>query len=216
MNTIKILLADDHAIIRESLREMLNKHDDLEVVAEAENGRIAVELALSGEIDIIIMDISMPDLNGIEAAQRITSEKPEMKIIALSVQADKRYVLRMLEAGASGYLLKDCGFNELKEAIITVAGGRKYLSPEISDSVIDGLVRGKDDQKTKGLEILTLREKEVLQLLAEGCASKEIADKLAISHTTVDTHRKKIMDKLQIHNWADLIKFAIREGLTEL
>ena len=212
----RILLADDHKIIRDGLRSLIEKHPEMEVVGEAENGRTTVKLALELEPDVVIMDISMPDLNGIDATQQIVADVPDVKVIALSMHSDKRFVVGMFKAGACGYLLKDCAFDELEQAINTVLSDQTYLSPKIATVVIKNYVPHVSAQNTSAFSILSAREREVLQLLAEGKSTKQIASDLYLSIKTIETYRQKIMDKLDIHNLADLIKFAIREGLTSL
>ena len=214
--SIKILLADDHKIVSECLRPLLNKQPDMRVVGEAENGRMAVKLAQQLNPNVVIMDIAMPDLNGIEATRQIIARCPGVKIITLSMNSDRRYVTGILSAGASGYLTKSCSFEELVSAIRTVVANKKYLSPDISGVVIaESLIQSSTD-KSKVSSILTMREREVLQLLAEGKTVKQIASQLYLSIKTVHTHRKQIMDKLNIHSIAELTKYALREGLTSL
>ena len=213
---IKILLADDHKIIRHGLRSLLDRQSRIEVVGEAENGRQAVLLARDLQPDVVVMDISMPDLNGMDATLQILAESPHIKIIALSMHTDKRFIIRMLKADASGYLLKDCAFDELARAVTTVIGGQTYLSPEIATVVIKDLVQESDNSDSSTLALLSGREREVLQLISEGKTTKQIAGKLYISTKTVETHRAKIMKKLNIFSLAGLIKFAVREGLTSL
>jgi DNA-binding NarL/FixJ family response regulator len=214
--SIKILLADDHKIVSECLRPLLNKQPDMRVVGEAENGRMAVKLAQQLNPNIVIMDIAMPDLNGIEATRQIIARCPGVKIITLSMNSDKRYVTGVLNAGASGYLTKSCSFEELVSAIRVVAANKKYLSPDISGIVIEESLVRSSTAKSKVPSILTMREREVLQLLAEGKTVKQIASQLYLSIKTVHTHRKQIMDKLNIHSIAELTKYALREGLTSL
>jgi DNA-binding NarL/FixJ family response regulator len=210
------VLADDHKIIRDGLRSLIDKHPEMEVVAEAENGRSTVQFVRELEPDVVIMDISMPDLNGIDATQQIFRESPDIKVIALSMHSDKRFVLGMFKAGASGYLLKDCAFDELELAIKTVLADQTYLSPKIATVVIKNYVPHVSADDTSALSVLSAREREVMQLLAEGNSAKKIASDLYVSIKTVETHRQRIMEKLDIRNLADLIKFAIREGLTSL
>ncbi|MHC4185081.1 MAG: response regulator, partial [Planctomycetota bacterium] len=207
--SIKIILADDHKITRQGLCSLLDKQADMEVVAEAEEGRTAVRLALELAPDIIIMDVSMPDLNGIEAARKIAAECPEVSIIALSMHSDSLFVTEMLKSGAAGYLLKDCAFEELERAIRTVMAGKTYLSPAISGVVVNDYLQRLSKADFSDTEALTSREREVLQLLAEGKSTKQIALKLHISAKTVETHRRQIMDKLDIHSVAELTKYAI-------
>ncbi len=214
--SIRILLADDHKITRQGLRSLLDKEFDMEVVAEAEQGRTAVRLVRELSPQVVIMDVTMPDLNGVEAARQIVSEFPDVKIIALSMHSDSLFVTEMLRSGASGYLLKDCAFEELARAIRTVVAGKTYLSPSISGVVVDDYLHRLSKADFSGLEVLTDREREVLQLLAEGKSTKQIALKLHISVKTVETHRRQIMNKLDIYTVAELTKYAIRKGLTSL
>ena len=212
----KILLADDHKITREGLRSLIEKQSDMKVVAEAEDGHMAVVMVRKVFPDVVIMDVSMPDLNGIEATQKIVSECPNAKVIALSMHSDALFVTEMLRSGASGYLLKDCAFEELTRAIRTVVAGKTYLSPAISDVVVDGYLHRLSEDDSGDSDVLTHREREVLQMLAEGKSTKRIALKLHISAKTVETHRRQIMQKLDIYSVAELTKYAIRKGLTSL
>ena len=212
---IRIILADDHQIIREGLRSLLEKEPDMEVQAEAENGRHAVELVRKLRPDVVIMDIGMPDLNGVEAARRIMAEDLPIRIIALSMHADRQYVARMLEAGAAGYVLKEGAFEELSTAVRTVLGGKTYLSPRVAGTVVEDYVRHLPEDQRAAAE-LTPREREVLQLMAEGQTTKQIARDLDVSVKTVETHRRNIMQKLELDSVAELTKYAIREGLTSL
>jgi two-component system response regulator NreC len=215
----KILLADDHQIVREGLKSLLNSHEDMEVVGEARDGRSAVQMAKDLTPDVVIMDVGMPHLNGIEATRQITSREPEAKVVALSMHADRRFMGEMLKAGAKGYLLKDGAFEELATAIRSVVANKVYLSPRIANVVVDDYVRrapGQTNGDASAFARLTPREREVLQLMAEGRATKEIAMDLKVSIKTVETHRRQIMEKLSIHSVAELTKYAIREGLTSL
>ncbi|GAB4294537.1 MAG: response regulator transcription factor [Myxococcota bacterium] len=214
--TIRILIADDHKIMREGLKSLIDKQGDLEVVGEAENGREAVKLAEKLVPDIVLMDVAMPDLNGAEATKRLLAVQPNLKVLALSMHSDKMFVLNMLKAGAMGYLLKDCAFEELENAIRTVVSKKVYLSPQIAHIVVDDWKC--NPEKAGGESVLPLsdREKEILQLLAEGKSTREIAAKLYVSIKTVDTHRRNIMEKLKVKSVAELTKIAIREGLTSL
>ena len=214
--SISILLADDHRIVSECLEPLLNKQPAMKVVASVENGRMAVKLAQKLKPDVVIMDITMPDLNGIEATRQIIAQCPGVKIIALSMNSDRRYVTGILNAGASGYLTKSCSFEELVSAIRIVAANKTYLSPEISSIVIEESLVQSSMANSSVSSILTMREREVLQLLAEGKTVKQIAQKLYLSIKTVHTHRQQIMKKLHIHSIAELTKYALREGLISL
>lgn len=215
--TIKILLADDHNLIREGLRSLIGKDPSLEVISEACNGRMAIKLVEKLMPDIIIMDISMPDMNGIEATRKALAIKPNIKIIALTMHADARFVLGMMEAGAKGYLLKDCIFDELILAIGQVAAGHTYLSPQIADVVVKGyLNRSSPDTRHAGQTLLTAREREILQLIAEGLTAKEIAVHVFVSIKTIETHRRNIMQKLNMYSVVELTKYALREGIVTL
>lgn len=213
--SLKVLLADDHKIVRDGLRTLLQKHPDIIVIAETENGRATVQAVNERRPDLVVMDIAMPDLNGIEATRQIAADHPGIKIIALSMHSDKRFVTEMLKAGASAYLLKDCAFEELLIAIRAVTENKIYLSPGIAGVVVEDFIQSKKAELSV-FSVLTDREREVLQLLAEGQTTKEIAAHLEVSIKTVETHRVKIMDKLGIHTIAELTKYAIREGLTSL
>lgn len=214
--SIRILLADDHRILREGLRSLIEQNPDLEVVAQAEDGRTAVRLVQEHRPDVAIMDIGMPELNGMEAARQIVGQIPGVRVIALSIHAERWYVAGMFQAGAWGYLLKNCAFEELVQAIRTVMAGQHYLSPAIADVVVEDFVRNAGTTGGLPPSLLTAREREVLQLLAEGHTTKEIADRLQVSAKTVDVHRQNMMAKLDLHSIADLTKYAIRAGLTDL
>jgi two-component system response regulator NreC len=213
---IRIILADDHKITRQGLRSLIGENEDMEVIAEAENGRDAVALARQLSPDVIIMDVSMPDLNGVEATHQIIQDNPGVRVIALSMHSDTLFVSEMLKSGASGYLLKDCAFEELEQAIRSVMQGKAYLSPSISGVVVEDYLHRLSKTQVSSSEVLTDREREVLQLIAEGRSTKQIALKLHISVKTVETHRRQIMNKLNMHTVADLTKYAIRKGLTAL
>jgi DNA-binding NarL/FixJ family response regulator len=214
--TIKILIADDHKIVREGLRALIGKQPGMEIIAEAENGRTAVELVQKLLPDVVIMDVAMPDLNGIEATRQIVAKASNIKIIALSMHSDRRFVVEMLKVGASGYLLKDCAFEELAHAIRAVVVNRIYLSPKINDLVIREYIRLFPKTEFSVFSVLTPRQRQVLQLLSEGKTTRQIAFHLQVSVKTVETYRQQIMDKLNIHSIAELTKYAIREGLTSL
>ncbi|MBM4294606.1 MAG: response regulator transcription factor [Deltaproteobacteria bacterium] len=213
---IKIVMADDHQIVRQGVRSLLTAESDMEVVGEADNGRDTLRLVQQLSPLVVVMDISMPDLNGIEATRQILAESPGVKVVALSMHSDSFFVLNMLKAGASGYLLKDCAVEDLVKAIRTVVSNKTYLSPGISDIVVKDLVNGYSMTKGSAFSILTNREREVLQLMAEGRNTHSIAERLCVSSKTVETHRKQIMTKLDIHSVAELTKYAVRQGLTSL
>jgi two-component system response regulator NreC len=214
--SIRVVLADDHKIIRDGLRTLLEKEAGMEVVAEAENGRKTIKLAQKLTPHVIIMDVSMPDMNGIEATRQIVTEMPHVKVIALSMHSDRRFVLGMLEAGASGYLLKDCAFEELAQAIRNVNAGHTYLSPKIADVVVKGYLSRISEMNIASGNVLTPREREILQLIAEGMSAKEIAGHLNLGIKTVETHRRNMMQKLKMNSIAELTKYAVREGLVAL
>jgi len=213
---VKIILADDHKIIREGLKALLEKQQGIEVIAEAQDGISTVRLTKKLFPDLVIMDIGMPDMNGIDATRMIISETKNVKVIALSMHSDRRFVLEMLKAGASGYLLKDSAFEELTLAINTVMAGQPYLSPKITDVVIREYIHAPQKNERSVFTTLTAREREVLQLIAEGKSTKQIASSLNVSVKTIETHRQQIMEKLNIHSIAELTKYAIREGITSL
>lgn len=211
---IRIVIADDHQIVRQGLRTLLEREADMQVVAEAEDGRRAVSLARELIPHVIVMDVEMPDLNGIEATRQILTEYPQIKIIALSMYSDRRFVTNMLKSGVSGYLLKDCAFEELVQAIRLAMSNMIYLSPGVADVVVKDYANHTPAPSQPA--VLTTREREVLQLLSEGKRTSQIADLLHISIKTVETHRKQIMHKLGMRSVAELTKYAIREGLTSL
>jgi DNA-binding NarL/FixJ family response regulator len=210
-----ILIADDHTLIRDGLRALLER-EGFQVVGEAEDGRAAVKLAKQLQPDIVITDIGMPGLNGVEATRQICAEAPGAKVLALSMHAESRFVIGILEAGASGYLLKDAAFEELSAAIHVLLKDQIYLSPAIAGVVVERSLRRLDTDPRPSQAKLSKREHEVLQLIAEGKSTKEIAALLFVSVKTVETHRKQIMDKLGIYTVAELTKYAIREGVTFL
>ncbi len=213
---IKILLADDHKITRDGLKSLLENQNHMIVIGEAENGRQAVRLALDLAPDVIVMDINMPELNGIEATRQIISELPGTKIIALSMYSDKRYVVGMLKAGVSGYLLKNCAFDELVSAISAVVANQNYMSQKIADTVMKDYASILESNDNSPAASLTAREREVLQLIAEGLKTKDIAARIHVSVKTVETHRQQIMRKLNARSVAELTKIALREGITSL
>lgn len=208
---IRILLADDHALVRQGFRKILEAEPDMEVVGEAGNGRQAVELGRSLLPDVIVMDVGMPELNGIEATRRLSEAAPRSRILALSMHKDSVYVREILRAGAQGYLLKDAFDRDLLLAVRAVARGEAYLSPAVAGAVLTDFRRHVRDP----IDLLTSREREVLQMLAEGKTNKEIAAALNLSVYTVDAHRGRIMEKLNLHSIGELVRFAVRNGLVQ-
>jgi DNA-binding NarL/FixJ family response regulator len=211
MKRIRILLADDHAVVRQGFKMILAAQPDMEIVGEAGNGREAVELAEKLHPDILVMDVAMPELNGIEATRRVVSSLPHSRVVALSMHKDSVYVREILRAGARGYLLKDSVADDLVAAIRAVASGEGYLSPGVSNAVLDDYRR----HVTNPIDLLSSREREVLQMLAEGKTNKEIATVLNLSVYTVDAHRGRIMEKLNLHSINELVRFAVRNGLID-
>ncbi len=211
MKRIRILLADDHAVVRQGFKMILDAEADMEIVGEAGNGRQAVDLAEQLRPDVVVMDVAMPELNGIEATRRLASSVPHARVIALSMHKDSVFVREILRAGARGYLLKDSGAADLVAAIHAVASGESYLSPAVSNAVLDDYRR----HVTNPIDLLTSREREVLQLLAEGKTNKEIAGVLNLSVYTVEAHRGRIMEKLNVHSINELVRFALRNGLID-
>lgn len=212
----RILLADDHKIVRDGLRMLFEREPGLEVIGEAGNGWDTLKMVQKLTPDVVIMDITMPGLNGIDTTQKIVSEVPGTKVIALSMHSDRRFVSGMLEAGASGYLLKDCAIDELAAAVRAVTMNQTYLSPRIADIVVKNYVNKSGRNKSELFPSLTNREREILQLLAEGKSARQIAGFLHVSIKTVETHRRNIMFKLDLGSTAELIKYAISEGLIVL
>lgn len=211
---IRILLVDDHEVMCEGLGALLRKQENMEVIGRAADGRSAVQMAVEMSPDVVVMDIGMPNLNGIDATRQLTSECPNVKVLVLSTHSDGSMIAKALKVGALGYILKDSAFAELTEAISTVFEGRTYLCSKASTVVFTDYVKMLSDPNWSWSGGLTAREREVLQLVAEGNTTKEIAATLHVSVKTVDSHREHIMDKLNIHNVAGLTKYAIREGLT--
>jgi DNA-binding NarL/FixJ family response regulator len=211
--SIRVILADDHTIVRHGLSRSFQQETDIEVIGQAKNGLSTIELARELSPDIVVMDISMPDLNGVEATRQILKESPRVKVIGLSMHSSNKYVRAMFKAGASGYLLKDCPFEELLEAIKTVVAGKTYVSPSIGEMVVKDYV-STPEKEPSAFSTLSVREREVLQLLAEGKTTKQVARSLHISPKTVEAHRLRMMEKLNLDNIAQLTKYAIQEGLT--
>lgn len=211
---IRLLLVEDHEIVREGLLALLKRQSDVEVVATAADGRDAVRLAQELRPDVIVMDIGLPKLNGIDATKAIRAESPDARIIVLTVRVDDASVKEAFRAGASGYLLKECGFHELQSAIALVMSGKRYLSPYVSGALIDTCFGTKPAASSPASPELSTREREVLQLIAEGLSTKEIAAALHVSVKTVETHRTRIMGRLNLHNVAQLTRYAVRAGLT--
>ncbi|MCL4784426.1 MAG: response regulator transcription factor [Bryobacterales bacterium] len=208
---IRILLADDHSVVRQGFSAILRTQEDMDVIAEATNGREAIEKALALKPDVIVMDVAMPELNGIEATRRIQEEAPRSRILALSMHKDAVYVREILRAGARGYLLKDAVDTDFLSAVRAVARGDGYISPAVSEAVLSDYRR----HVTNPIDLLSSREREVLQMIAEGLINKEIATKLGLSVYTVEAHRGRVMEKLNLHSTSELVRFAIRNGLID-
>ena len=214
MRKIRVLLADDHQLMRSGIRLMLEREADLSVVGEASDGREAVALAKSLRPDVVVMDIGMANLNGIEAAQQMTGDRPEIAVVMLSMHSDESYVLRALKAGARGYLLKDSAEADLIKAVHAVAGGKSFFSPAVSKVLLDEYVRKLRRSGTEdAYDLLTPREREVLQLIAEGKSNKDIANLLNLSVYTVESHRANLMEKLNVRGLPELILYAVRKGI---
>jgi len=214
MKKLRVLLADDHIVMRSGLRALLERQPDMEVVGETENGRETAALAASLRPDVVVMDVGMPVLNGIEATQTIVTQCSSTAVVVLSMHADESYVMRALKAGARGYLLKDSAAEDLIGAIQAVAQGKSFFSPKVSRILAEDYVRVlKQKGEVDTYDLLTLREREILQLLAEGKSNKEVATDLNISPYTVETHRSHILEKLNLHNSAELVLYAVRKGI---
>ena len=212
---MRVLLADDHKMMRDGLRALLERQPAMEIVGEASTGYEVLTQAERLQPDVVVMDVTMPELNGVEATRRLVAARPGIKVVALSVHTDRRYMMAMFEAGAMAYVPKNVAFEELAQAIHAVMQGQRYLSPAVTGAVIEGYLRKSTPAAAPGTS-LSPREREVLQLLAEGNSSKDIASRLSLSVATVETHRRQIAAKLDIHSVAELTKYAIREGLTSL
>ena len=211
--SIRIILADDHAILRHGLSQALQQEEGFQVIGQAKDGRSTVELVRELSPDVVVMDIGMRDLNGMEATRQITRECPHANVVGLSMHSNSKYVREMFRAGAKAYLLKDCPFEELVEAIRTVVDGKVYVGPSVSHTVIEDYIAEPEDQRS-AFRVLSERERALLQLLAEGKTTNEAAMRLHVSPKTVQAHRLRIMNKLAIDNVAQLVKYAVREGLT--
>ncbi len=216
MSVTRVLLADDHAMVRSGLRMLLERERDFKVIAEATDGREAIDWLAREEADVVVMDLGMPGLNGMEATDQITRRYPRIGVVILSMHRDETYVLRCLRVGARGYVLKESAEGELIEAIRAVTGGQSFFSPKIRRLLQSQHVeRLRRDGRDDSYELLTAREREVLQLIAEGHSNKEVAGRLFISTLTVETHRKKILEKLGLHGTGDLILYAVRKGMIQ-
>lgn len=213
---MRVLLADDHRILREGLSSILGGEADIEVVGEADNGRIAVQKTQELLPDVVVMDLSMPEMFGVEAIRQIVEQVPSVRILVLSMHAEKRLVVESINAGASGYVLKDCTSDELIKAIRTVVHNEIYLSPRITSLIVRSYVKNSPEPAAINASPLSRREQEVLQLLAEGKSTKDIAFTLNLCLKTVETHRQNIMKKLDLRSVAQLVKYAVKEGLTNL
>jgi len=216
MGKIKVLVADDHTILRQGIKALLDNQEGIEVIGEAKDGREALAIIEETLPDVILMDIAMPGLNGLEATRRIKKKFPRMKVLVLTMYTNEEYIFQILNAGANGYLVKETAFQDLISAIKAVYKNEAFMSPSISKKVINSYIKKAQDDEEQTCEILTTREREILQLIAEGHSSKKIAELLFISPKTVETHRTHIMDKLNIHNRTGLIKYAIRKGMVDV
>jgi len=212
--SIRIVVADNHGILRQGITALIEKQSDMEVVGEADNGLNAVEMVRRLRPDVVIMDVTMPVLNGIEATRQIKKELPETKVLALSIHAKREFVMDMVKAGVSGYMVKECAVDDLIRAIRVVMDNQSYLSPQITSIVLEGITKDSIfDAVGRLYETLTAKEKQILQLLTEGRSAKEIASQLSLSVKTIEANRRQIMEKTDVGNLADLTKYAIRQGL---
>jgi len=216
MRKIKVVVADDHTILRQGIKALLDNQEGIEVVGEAKDGREAIKTIEELLPDVILMDIAMPGLNGLEATRRIKKKFPKTKVVVLTMHANEEYIFQILNAGADGYLVKETAFQDLISAINAVHKGEAFMSPSISKKVMTDYIQRAQGEEKVGFDTLTTREREILQLVAEGNSNKKIAEALFISPKTVETHRAHIMDKLNIHDRAGLIKYAIRKGMINL
>lgn len=211
---ITVFIVDDHKILRDGIRALLDKEDDIRVIGEADTGRGAIDAVGLLHPDVIVMDIGMPDMNGIDAAKEILSMMPDARVLALSMYSDKRFVVEMMKTGAKGYLVKDCAFEDMLTAVRSVASNQRYIAPSILNIVVEDFIH--HQTRDESTQSLTSRELEILRLVAQGFNTKEIANNLSLSVKTIDAHRQHIMNKLNIHNTVDLTKYAIRAGLISL
>lgn len=216
MRKIKVVVADDHTILRQGIKALLGNQEGIEVVGEAKDGREAIKTTEELSPDVILMDIAMPGLNGLEATRRIKKKFPKIKVVVLTMHANEEYIFQILNAGADGYLVKETAFQDLISAINAVHRGEAFMSPSISKKIMTDYIQRAQGEEKVGFDTLTTREREILQLVAEGNSNKKIAEALFISPKTVETHRAHIMDKLNIHDRAGLIKYAIRKGMINL
>ena len=216
MKKIKVVVADDHTILRQGIKALLDNQEEIEVVGEAKDGREAIKAIEELSPDVILMDIAMPGLNGLEATRRIKKKFPRTKVVVLTMHTNEEYIFQILNAGADGYLVKETAFQDLISAINSVHRGEAFMSPSISKKVMTDYIQRAQGEEKVGFDTLTTREREILQLVAEGNSNKKIAEVLFISPKTVETHRAHIMDKLNIHDRAGLIKYAIRKGMINL
>jgi len=214
MANIRVLLADDHTVVRQGLRRILQADPQVEIVGEVGNGRAAVDAGRAFRPDVAVVDISLPELNGIEVTRQLAKATPDTKVLILSMHADDVYIQQSLKAGAKGYLLKDADDQDLLKAVVAVHAGGSYFSPAVSRVILDGYLQDTDVPQD-GLTGLSAREREVLQLIAEGKSNKEIAQLLALAVSTVESHRKHIMEKLDLHNTAAMVRFAMRKGIIQ-
>jgi DNA-binding NarL/FixJ family response regulator len=212
---IRLIIVDDHLLFREGLKSLMATLPDVSVVGEAEDGRSGIALAQETQPDLVLMDVSMPDMNGIEATRRIVGASDGARVMALSMHPDRQFVSQMLQAGARGYVIKSCAFDEVHHAIDTVVAGEIYVSPQLTGVVVKDYVARMRGSHAPGGE-LTPREREVLQLVAEGKTNREVAETLALGIKTAETHRRRIMEKLKLHTVAELTKYAVKEGITRL
>ena len=216
MKKIRVVVADDHTILRQGIKALLDNQEEIEVVGEAKDGREAIKAIEELSPDVILMDIAMPGLNGLEATRRIKKKFPMTKVVVLTMHTNEEYIFQILNAGADGYLVKETAFQDLISAINSVHRGEAFMSPSISKKVMTDYIQRAQGEEKVGFDTLTTREREILQLVAEGNSNKKIAEVLFISPKTVETHRAHIMDKLNIHDRAGLIKYAIRKGMINL